>query len=134
MTDGQPGMIAILPFQQGHWRREAAPAVVGPPDVDGAARGVGGGADIAAAQPIEGDSHVVAGLRCARGQPWEAAVLPARASVEREVGRDELRVCRGRYLASGEELERVLGIRRDRRLDMDPVPVVTDPDVRTDPR
>jgi hypothetical protein len=37
-------------------------------------------------------------------------------------------------LAGGEELARVPGVRRDRRLDMNPVPVVTDVGVRTGAR
>ena len=91
------------------------------------------GAEIAAAVRIEGDGHVVAS-RPGRRLRRQAAILPARACVEREVGRDELRVRRGRGLAGGEELVRVPGVRRDRRLDMVPVVVVTDVDVRTDHR
>ena len=142
-ASGQPGVIAISSLHEGHRRSEAAPAVVGPPDVYRAGGvGVGGvdvgavtgtrGADIAAALPIECDGHVVAG-RAGRRLRWQAAVLPARASVEREVGRDELRR-RGRALAGDEELAGVPGVRRDRRPDMVPVAVVTDANVRTDAR
>ena len=86
------------------------------------------GAEIAAAVRVEGDGHVVA-RRAGRRMRWQPAVLPGCASVEREVGRDELGVRRGRGLAAGEELLRVPGIRCDRRLDMHAVTVVSDADV-----
>src|SRR5215469_9226430 len=82
------------------------------------------------AQSIEGDGHVVTSWGLARGRLWQGAVLPGRARVEGQVGRDELGVRRGRCLAGGQELARVAGIGRDRGLDMDPVVIVAGVDVR----
>ena len=132
---GDPGVIEFLHSlgHQGHRRREAAPAVVGAPHEHGAAAGGVArtrGAEVAAALRIEGDGHVVTGRGLARGRLWQGAVLPGRACVEGEVGRDELRVRRVRRLAGGEELARVAGIDRDRGLDIDPVVIVADVDVR----
>ncbi len=88
-------------------------------------------ADIASALRIEGDGHVVASGP-GRRLPRQAAVLPARAAIKRDIGNDQLGGG-GRGLAGDEEVPRVPGVDRDRRPDMLPVTVVTDADVRSDP-
>jgi hypothetical protein len=114
-------MIAIYAFDQGYRCREAKPAVVGPPDVHGAVsvrvRRIEAGAvsrarsaDIAVSVPAEGDGHVVTS-RAGRRLRWHAAEVPARASVSRAIGQDELRSER-RALAGDKELAGVQGVRR----------------------
>ena len=143
MAGGHPRVIAIHALDEGHRCREATPAVVGPPHVHGAIS-VGArraevgtvtrtrGTDVAPAVPAEGDGHVVAS-RPGRRLRWPAADVPAGASVNREIGQDELGSER-RALAGDEELARVQGVRRKRRPDMLPVPVATNADVCSDCR
>src|SRR5262249_61773422 len=90
----------------------AWPAVVGSPHEHGAAAGGVArtrGAEVAAALRIEGDGHVVTSRGLARGRLWQGAVLPGRARVEGEVGRDELGVRRVRRLAGGRALAAAAG-------------------------